>query len=78
MKRTAPRSVLTAAAVSLLLCAACQGKPAKTVQVPMRDGVNLATDIYQHPQEEGPWPVILTRTPYGKDGFAKQAPNACW
>ncbi len=47
----------------------------ETVMVPMRDGVRLATDIYKHPQEQGPWPVILTRTPYGKDGFAKQAPN---
>ena len=31
----------------------------------MRDGVRLATDIYL-PQGKGPWPVILTRTPYDK------------
>ncbi len=34
--------------------------------VPMRDGVRLATSIYL-PEGNGPWPVILTRTPYGKD-----------
>jgi len=37
-----------------------------TVMVPMRDGVRLATDIYL-PDGEGPWPVILSRTPYGKN-----------
>ncbi len=36
------------------------------VMVPMRDGVKLATNI-EKPDGEGPWPVILTRTPYGKD-----------
>jgi len=34
--------------------------------VPMRDGVRLATSIYL-PEGQGPWPVVLTRTPYGKD-----------
>jgi len=34
--------------------------------VAMRDGVRLATSIYL-PSGEGPWPVLLTRTPYGKD-----------
>lgn len=33
--------------------------------VPCRDGVRLATDVYL-PTGEGPWPVILERTPYGK------------
>jgi len=32
----------------------------------MRDGVKLAADIYR-PAAEGKYPVILTRTPYGKD-----------
>jgi len=35
--------------------------------VPMRDGVKLATNVFL-PEGEGPWPMILTRTPYGKDG----------
>ena len=38
----------------------------KTVMVPMRDGVNLATDIYR-PSQEGRFPVLLSRLPYNKD-----------
>ncbi len=38
----------------------------REVMIPMRDGVKLATNI-ETPDGEGPWPVILTRTPYGKD-----------
>jgi putative CocE/NonD family hydrolase len=38
----------------------------KNVMVRMRDGVRLATDIYR-PAAEGKHPVILTRTPYGKN-----------
>ncbi|HSB09835.1 MAG TPA: CocE/NonD family hydrolase [Blastocatellia bacterium] len=34
--------------------------------VAMRDGVKLATSVYL-PQGAGPWPVVLVRTPYGKD-----------
>ena len=30
----------------------------------MRDGANLLTDIYL-PDGEGPFPVILSRVPYG-------------
>jgi len=33
--------------------------------VPMRDGVKLATDIVR-PRREGKFPVVLSRTPYGK------------
>ena len=36
-----------------------------TEMVVMRDGVRLATDIHL-PAGDGPWPVILERTPYGK------------
>jgi putative CocE/NonD family hydrolase len=36
------------------------------VSVPMRDGVQLATDIYR-PAGDGKFPVILIRTPYQKD-----------
>lgn len=35
--------------------------------VAMRDGVHLATDIYL-PEGEGPFPVLLERTPYDKRG----------
>ena len=43
----------------------------QTSRVAMRDGKHLATDIYL-PPGEGPFPVVLARTPYGiahrKDG----------
>jgi hypothetical protein len=35
------------------------------VKIPMRDGVNLAANIFR-PKGEGPFPVILMRSPYGK------------
>ncbi|HVS13782.1 MAG TPA: CocE/NonD family hydrolase [Thermoanaerobaculia bacterium] len=35
--------------------------------VAMRDGVRLATNVFL-PEGDGPWPAIVTRTPYGKDG----------
>jgi uncharacterized protein len=35
--------------------------------VRMRDGVRLATDVYL-PVGTGPWPVVLVRLPYDKDG----------
>lgn len=38
----------------------------RDVPVAMRDGVRLATDIYL-PREGGAFPVILERTPYGKN-----------
>ena len=38
----------------------------RDVRVRMRDGVHLATDIYR-PRRAGRDPVILMRTPYGKD-----------
>lgn len=40
----------------------------KGVMVPMRDGVKLATDIYLPAGHKDRLPVILTRTPYSKDG----------
>jgi predicted acyl esterase len=42
------------------------------VMVAMRDGVKLATNVYL-PEGNGPWPVILTRTPYSKTGYAQRA-----
>jgi len=37
----------------------------QTEMIPMRDGKRLATDIYK-PHGEGPFPVVLSRTPYGR------------
>ena len=41
-------------------------------QVAMRDGVKLGTNIYM-PEGEGPWPVVLTRTPYNMKGYNRRA-----
>jgi uncharacterized protein len=38
------------------------------VAVPMRDGVVLRADVFR-PDGEGPHPVLVTRTPYGKNGM---------
>lgn len=48
-----------------------------TVMVPMRDGVRLATDIYQPESLHGPRPVIFTRGPYGKGGVKSLTKSAC-
>lgn len=40
-------------------------RPDLTAMVPMGDGTALATDVYL-PGGEGPWPVRLIRTPYGR------------
>ena len=38
----------------------------KNVRVPMRDGVNLATDVYR-PAAQGRYPTIVNRLPYDKE-----------
>ena len=58
--------ILTLIAVSLLPWPTCAAA-VETTMVPMRDGVRLATDVYQ-PDGEGPWPTVLIRTPYNKHG----------
>ena len=44
---------------------------AKNIMVPMRDGVKLATDVYMPARDgmpaQGKFPVLVSRTPYGKD-----------
>ncbi|MGD8863827.1 MAG: CocE/NonD family hydrolase, partial [Myxococcales bacterium] len=47
----------------------------ETVMVEMRDGVHLATDLYL-PPGDGPWPVILMRTPYDKAQAAEYGAQA--
>jgi uncharacterized protein len=41
--------------------------PARQFMVPMRDGVRLATDVYL-PDGPGPFPAVLVRLPYDKNG----------
>lgn len=45
-------------------------RPRYHVLVPMRDGVRLSTDLYL-PEGPGPWPLLLTRTPYGNSDPAR-------
>jgi putative CocE/NonD family hydrolase len=45
----------------------------RSVMVPMRDGVRLATDLYRPADVTGPLPAILMRTPYNKAGSAGAA-----
>jgi hypothetical protein len=42
----------------------------RDVQVPMRDGTVLLGDVYL-PEGEGPWPVLLERTPYNKESSSE-------
>jgi predicted acyl esterase len=48
--------------------------PSSTVKVTMRDGTLLATDIYL-PAGNGPWPVVLVRTPFGRTDFWNTNPH---
>ncbi len=45
------------------------------VQVPMRDGVSLSTDLYFPEGATGPLPTILVRTPYNKENPASNRVN---
>ncbi len=49
----------------------------RNVMVPMRDGVRLATDIYR-PDTPGRFPALVTRGPYGKDGYADNQEHSIW
>lgn len=40
----------------------------RDVAVPMRDGVVLRADVYR-PAQDGPFPVLVLRSPYNKQGF---------
>ncbi len=57
----------------LLLSAAAQAvQVERNVAVPMRDGVVLRADVF-HPDAPGEYPVLVLRTPYGKDGHKPDA-----
>ncbi len=58
----------------MLLAASLAAQTKQEFMVPMRDGVKLATNVFL-PEGQGPWPVVLSRTPYGKDRGAGDAAN---
>ena len=44
-----------------------------TFMVPMSDSVHLATDIYLPPDTaDNPVPILLNRTPYGRDDIDEE------
>jgi uncharacterized protein len=45
----------------------------KNVSVKMRDGVNIAIDIYRPAKGKGPWPVIFAYSPFQKERFFESA-----
>ena len=63
--------ILVATPTAILSLSAAYAPPdKKTYMVEMRDGIRLATDVYFAPGSFGaPRPVILIRTPYGKNGM---------
>ena len=85
MRHRLPFTLLLELLASLLFCAPIGAqlpdafpRPAGThevtversVMVPMRDGVRLATDLYRPADLTGPLPAIVMRTPYNKQGSA--------
>ncbi len=72
-------AILIVIAVALLSSAfvltgqeARRASQSSDVMLAMRDGVKLATSVYL-PEGNGPWPVIVTRTPYSKAPYAQRA-----
>lgn len=47
----------------------------KGIRVPMRDGIELSTDLYRPVGVEGKLPSILIRTQYGKSAFRPPEPE---
>ena len=47
------------------------------VMAPMRDGVRLASDVVR-PDDPGRHPVLLIRTPYGKDAYVDDPGHSAW
>jgi len=55
--------------LALPLVTAASASAVDSIKLPSLDGTLLATDIY-HKNDE-PRPVVVVRTPYGKEGFAE-------
>lgn len=47
-------------------------EPSQSVMLPMRDDTLLSTKVFL-PEGDGPWPAILTRTPYNQAPYARRA-----
>ena len=57
---------LNKAALEKCLAKLPKGTRHSFVMMLLRDNVKLATDVFLPPVGDGPWPVMLLRTPYGR------------
>lgn len=65
LQRLKRSAALCVVAALLATAATANAATLETEMVPMEDGTELATDIFK-PDGQGPWPVLLFRTPYNK------------
>ncbi|NQU22188.1 MAG: CocE/NonD family hydrolase [Candidatus Nealsonbacteria bacterium] len=63
-------------AAAMVVSAAASAAEKRTQMVAMRDATRLATDVYVPPDAKDPLPVILIRTPYGKNPLERMATPA--
>ena len=69
---SACRSVVIVVALGLRAGSLGAQEVERDVPVPMHDGVGLRADVHR-PDGEGPFPVLVLRTPYGKQGVRPTA-----
>ena len=72
MLKTKSQLTVGLALLLVTLVAEAQSTSKRQVLVPMRDGVQLAADLYL-PPGQGPFPVLLQRTPYDRSRIERQA-----
>jgi uncharacterized protein len=54
--------------VEAMLAAGAKPRPVFETGIPMRDGIELAADVYLPSEGERPAPAVVTMTPYDKSG----------
>jgi len=69
------KKLLLVSVAVLFCCASAAAVEPTEEMVAMRDGIKLSTIIYL-PEGSGPWPVVLIRTPYGKQSQTRS--NGEW
>ena len=69
LQHTLRVSALALVSTPFLLAQSAAPIVERNVTMKTRDGVTLKADIYR-PAGDGPFPVLLTRTPYNKDGMS--------
>ena len=72
MSKTKPPLAFGLVFLLVSLIAEAQSTSKRPLSVPMRDGVQLAADLYL-PPGDGPFPVLLQLTPYDRSRVQRQA-----